>query len=408
MDKVKFFKKILKNGMTVLFEQRKNSGVVSVAFAVRHGGIHEDESEKGISHFIEHMLYKGTKNRTAKQISEDIEKNGGILNGFTEEEITAFWCKMPSRHLDIALDVLSDMILNPVFDENEMNKERLVIFEEMKMRHDVPSIYVTDKIQGLLYSGNLGYDLIGTEKSMNSINREKMQTKFKKVYGSQNLLLCVVGDCEFKPLCEFCEKNFKRSGFKIPESKIILRNEQKIERRNGIDQANLIFAYHAPQALTKQSYVAQVLSCLMVGGMSSRLFQEIREKRNLAYAVKGGYNGAKRYGYNSIFVGTTADKIEIVKRLITEEFAKLKNLDENELNQVKEQLIGNSKISREDSQGQMLDLLYNEIWGDAKKSYEYEKNIEKVKLLNVKNLAKFNKYSFIALIPEINKKKEEE
>ena len=403
MEKTRFFKKILKNGMTVIFEQRKGSEVVSVAFAVKHGGIHEDECEKGISHFIEHMLYKGTKNRTSKQISEDIEKNGGVLNGFTDEEFTAFWCKMPAKHLDIALDVLSDMVLNPLFDEDEMNKERLVIFEEMKMRRDIPSIFVADKIQGLLYSGNLGSDLIGTEKSMNSITREKIEEKFRNVYGSQNMILCVVGDCEFKPLCDFCEKNFRKSSFKIIEPKIVLKNAEKIEKKKGIDQANLIFAYHVPVASSKQSYSSQVLSCLMAGGMSSRLFQEIRENRNLAYVVKGGYSGAKRYGYNSIFVGTTADKVEMVKKLIVEEFAKLKSLEENELNQVKEQLIGNSKISREDSQGQMVDLLYNEIWGDAKKSYQYEESIRKVKLTDVKNLAKFDKYSFMALIPEINK-----
>ncbi len=404
IEKPRFFEKILKNGMTVIFEQRKGSEVVSVAFAVRHGGIHESEEEKGISHFIEHMLYKGTKNRTSKQISEDIEKNGGILNGFTEEELTAYWCKMPSKHLDMALDVLSDMVLNPLFDETEMNKERLVIFEEMKMRRDMPNIFVNDKIQNLLYSGNLGHDLIGTEKSMNSIDRKKMQEKFSKVYGSQNMILCVVGDCEFKTLCDFCEKNFHQSGFKIEEPKIVLKNAEKIEKRKGIDQANLVFAYHAPVSFTKASYASQVLSCLMVGGMSSRLFQEIREKRNLAYSVKGGYNGAKRYGYNSIFVGTTPDHVEQVKKLIVEEFTKLKTLDENELNQVKEQLVGNSKISREDSQGQMVDLLYNEIWGNAERSYEYEENIKKVELSDVKNLAKFDKYSFIALIPEIDKK----
>ncbi len=402
--KPKFFRKILENGMTVVFEKREGSGVVSVAFAARHGGVHENESEKGISHFIEHMLYKGTRNRTAKQISEDIEKNGGILNGFTEEEITAFWCKMPSKHIDIALDVLSDMILNPLFDEKEMNKERLVIFEEMKMRKDMPSVYVNDKIQNLLYSGNLSMDLIGTEKSMNSIDRKKIVEKFKKVYGSRNMVLCVVGDCDFSKLCEFCEKKFKKSLFRIEEPKIVLKNAEKIEKKEGIDQANLVFAYHTPRATENGSYTAQVLSCLMVGGMSSRLFQEIREKRNLAYAVKGGYSGGKRFGYNAIFVGTSTGNVEKIRKLIIEEFEKLKSLGEKELGQVKEQLVGNSKISKEDSQGQMIDLLYNEIWGNAARSYEYEEKISKVKLEDVKKLAKFNGYSFIALVPE---KKEE-
>jgi predicted Zn-dependent peptidase len=400
MVKNRFYKKILNNGMTVIFEERKNSGVVSVAFATKHGGIHELEAEKGISHFIEHMLYKGTKNRTAKQISEDIEKNGGILNGFTEEELTAYWCKIPSKHIDTALDVLSDMILNPLFDEKEFDKERKVIFEEMKMRKDMPNIFVIDKIQSLLYTGNLGFDLIGTEKSMNSITREKIVDKFKKVYGSENMILCVVGDANFKKLCDFCESKFKRSGLKIAEPEVKLTNEQKIFNKPGIDQVNLVFAYHAPAAPDAQSYTSQVLSCLMIGGMSSRLWQEIREKRNLAYAVKGGYNAGRRFGYNSIFVGTSPQNFEKVKKIILEEYKKVKNVQESELEQVKEQLIGNSKISKEDSQGQMLDLLYNEIWNDARNSYKYEERIKKVKLNDLKKLANFKDYSLVALVPE--------
>src|SRR3989344_2995410 len=129
--KVNFYRKVLSNGMTVILEKR-NLPIVSVAFAVRNGGINEKEEEKGISHFIEHMLYKGTPSRNAKRIGEEIEKNGGELNGFTSEEITAYWCKMPSKHLDIALNVLSDMVQNPLFDEKELEKERLVIFEEIK------------------------------------------------------------------------------------------------------------------------------------------------------------------------------------------------------------------------------------------------------------------------------------
>jgi len=407
MAKPKFFKKILKNGMTIIFEQRKGSGVISLAFAVKYGGIHESKNEKGISHFIEHMLYKGTRNRTAKQISEEIEKNGGILNGFTEDELTAYWCKMPANKIKIALDVLSDMMLNPLFDEKEIVKERKVIIEEIKMRKDNPQIYVTDRIQNLLYSGNLGMDLIGNEKTLASLDRKKLVNKFKKVYGSENMILCAVGDANFKKLCNFCERKFKKSGFKINKLKIRLKNQKKIEKRYGLDQANLVFAYHIPCALQKGNYAAQVLSCLMAGGMSSKLWQEIREKRNLAYSVKGFFNIGKNFGYSAIYVGTSPENINIVKKIILEEFEKLKKLDEKEVEAAKEQLIGNSKISREDSQGQMLDLLYNEVWGNAKSSYEYEKKIKKVKLEDVKNIAKLAKrYSFIALIPQYKRVQE--
>ncbi|MEJ2268121.1 MAG: pitrilysin family protein, partial [Nanoarchaeota archaeon] len=154
-----FQRKVLKNGMTILFEKR-DLPIVSVAFAVRNGGINESEEEKGISHFIEHMLYKGTPTRNAKKIAEEIEKNGGELNGFTDECITAYGCKMPSKHVNVALNVLGDMVKNPLFDEKELEKERKVIFEEIKMRKDNPMTFVFDKLNNILYTGTLGLDLI--------------------------------------------------------------------------------------------------------------------------------------------------------------------------------------------------------------------------------------------------------
>jgi predicted Zn-dependent peptidase len=396
----KFYKRVLENGATVLFEHRKSSGIVSVAFAIKHGGIHEDLSEKGISHFIEHMLYKGTKNRTSKKISEEIEKRGGILNGFTEEEMTAYWCKMPSKHLDVALEVLSDMLKNSVFDKNELEKERKVIFEEMKMRKDTPQIYVYDKIQSLLYEGNLAYDIIGTEESMNSINQKKIIEKFNENYGTNNMVICVVGDADFETICKFVQNNFKKKIVEVKQPKIFFKNQTIIEKKKGIDQVNMIFAFHSPNAVSKKSYAAQVLSTIMAGGMSSRLFQEIREKRNLAYAVKGNCHIGRLFGYTSIYIGTQKENLEAVKKIIIEEFAKIQELSDKELEEAKEQIVGNSRISREDSQGQMLDLLYNEIYGDAKNSYKFEKEILKVKKEDLKKIADFKNYSLLALIPE--------
>ena len=208
--KVNFYRKVLSNGMTVILEKR-NLPIVSVAFAVRNGGINEKEEEKGISHFIEHMLYKGTPSRNAKRIGEEIEKNGGELNGFTSEEITAYWCKMPSKHLDIALNVLSDMVQNPLFDEKELEKERLVIFEEIKMYKDTPRLYVFDEVQKSMYGGTMSMNIIGTEKTMNSITREKIVKKFQQVYSPNNLILCVVGEANFESLRKISENQKEES-----------------------------------------------------------------------------------------------------------------------------------------------------------------------------------------------------
>lgn len=396
-----FHRKILANGMVIILEKR-NMPVVSVGFAVRNGGINESSSEKGISHFIEHMLYKGTPTRNAQKIAEEIEKRGGDLNGFTDETITAFWCKMPSKHLDVALDVLGDMVRNPLFDKKEIEKERKVIFEEIKMRKDNPPIYSFDKIQRYLYEDPLGLNLIGTIETMNSIDREKLIRRFREVYQPNNLILVVVGDAELEDIIKYAEKNFENKKGKVSHYKIVKTNKSGVEKRGGIDQANLVFAYHIPLIKDKKSYAAIVLSTLMAEGMSSRLFHEIREKRNLAYSVKGESSINKDFAYNLIYVGTSRENVEVVKKLILEEFEKVaENLKEKELKEIKEQIIGNYEISMEDSQSQMVNLLFHEINGNAKTFYEFEKKIAEVRLEDVKNLAKIKDYSFFALVPAV-------
>jgi len=400
--KAKFYRKVLKNGMTIILEKR-SLPVVSVSFAVRNGGVNEKEEEKGISHFIEHMLYKGTPTRNAKKIADDIEKRGGDLNGFTSEEITAHWCKMPSRHLNVALNVLSDMVKNPLFEEKELEKERKVIFEEIKMYHDNPHMHSLDEIQKLLYNKTMKINLAGTFDTMNSLTRNKILNKFKQVYSPNNMILCVIGDADFDYLIRFADKNFGNEKGKIPFEKFELENSSKVEEREGIDQANLIFAHHVPTTGDKKSYAAVVLNALMAGGMSSRLFAEIREKRNLAYSVKGDSNINKTFAYNMIYVGTMKENVEKIKKLILEEFGKVAiSLEEKELNQIKEQLIGNYQISMEDSQQQMVNLLAYELHGNAKEFYNFEKDVIKVKLEDVKKLALNVKddYSFFALVPK--------
>lgn len=397
-----FFRKVLSNGMTILFEKR-SVPVVSVAFAVRVGGVNETADEKGISHFIEHLLYKGTPKRNSEQIAQEIEKKGGDMNGFTSETITAFWCKMPSNHFNTALDVLGDMIKNPLFDEKEMEKERQVIFEEMKMYRNSPAHYVSDEIHGCLYKGPFGEPIIGTYDTLNNITREKILNKFKETYKPSNLILCVVGDAEFENVIKFAKNNFPNEKGKIQKIKINKIHKSKIEKRKGIDQANFVIAYHIPKANEKRNYAAFLLNVLMAEGMSSRLFHELRGRRNLCYAVKGGSEITKEYAYSLIFVGTKKENLEKAKKLILEEFDKVsKNLTEKELNQVKEQIIGNHKMSTEDSQIQLANLLAYEMNGNAKDLYSFEKHVRNINLDDVKSIAKGvkTKHSFFALVPE--------
>lgn len=398
----KFYRKILPNGMTVLFEKR-NLPVVSVAFAVKCGGANESLSEKGISHFVEHMLYKGTPTMNSKKIGEELEKRGGEMNGFTGENITAYWCKIPSKHLNVALNILGDMVKNPLFDEKEIEKERHVIFEEIKMHQDNPLHSVFREIHKSLYKKPFGVPLIGTNKTLNSLTREKIIRRFKQTYQSNNTILCVVGDADFNKIVRFAKRNFGKTRGSVPKFRIAKKTESRTEKRKGIDQANLVLAYHIPTAKEKRNYAAFVLNVLMTGGISSRLFQEIREKRNLAYAIRGESEISRDFAYNLIYAGTKKENVEIVKKIILEEFKKIsEKLDEKELSQVKEQVTGNHKISAEDSQNQMINLLLYEINTNAKELYEFEKNIRAVKLNDVKQLAKqaIKKYSFFALVPD--------
>jgi len=406
--KKNFQKKVLSNGMTVIFEKR-NVPVVSVAFVVRYGSVNETLEEKGIAHFMEHMMFKGTKTRTHAQITGEIEKRGGDMNASTSDVCTFYFCKIPSRHLNIALDVLSDMIKNPLFDKKEFEKERKVILEEIKMYKDNPRMHVFNEIQMALYNGTMGLTTAGTAETVNSISREDMVKKFKEIYTPNNMALVVVGDADFNEVVDYVDtlkgtrKNFGNEKGEIPVQKFGLKNEEKTETRKGIDQANLVFAFHGPLAGDKKHYASQVLIALLAEGMSSRLWNEIREKRNLAYAVKGMCEVTKDFAYNLIYVATMKENVELVKEIILKEFKDVaKELDEKELEEIKEQLVGNYQISMEDSQSQMIGLLSEEINGSAENFYDFEKNIRAVKLEDVKEIAKTatENFSFYALVPE--------
>ncbi|MBD3247591.1 hypothetical protein GF378_03155 [Candidatus Pacearchaeota archaeon] len=400
--KENFKKKVLENGLTILFEKR-DLPIASMAIAVKNGAINESLEEKGISHFIEHMLYKGTSTRTNKEIAEEIEKNGGELNGFTSELVTAYWCKMPSNHLNVGLEVLADLVKNPLFDEKEIEKERNVIFEEIKMYHDNPKMHAFHEIEKNLFSGSLSVSILGTKNTMKSLDKEKLVKRFERTYTPNNMIVCIVGDADFNEIVKFAQKNFGIKKGSVPKQKFGFKNSSRIETRKGIDQANILFAYHVPLLKNKKSYAARVLSTMIAEGMSSRLFSEIREKRNLAYAVKGDSDINNSFAFNYIYVGTTKDKVKKVKELILNEFKDIsENLVEDELNQVKEQIKGNHRIGLEDSQQQMVNLLYAETNAKAELVYDFEENISNVRLEDVKEIAKkaYKEYSFFALVPE--------
>ena len=264
-------------------------------------------------------------------------------------------------------------------------------------------IYCIDKVNEYLYDGAFATPLIGTDKTLKSINRNELVKKFDQVYCPNNMILCIVGDANFDDIVNFAEKNFENNKGLVQQVKFSERNKEGIEERKGLTQSNLILTYHVPKANNSKSYAAEILNAILAGGMSSRLFHEIREKRNLAYSVKGDCDINKNYAFNLIYVGTNKDNVDKIKELIIEELEKVSHeLGNKELQEAKEQLIGNYMISMEDSQNQMINLLYSEISNNAEEYYKYEKNILNVKIEDVKELAEkaFRQHSFFALNPK--------
>jgi len=396
----KFYKKKLRNGM-VLIGEKRDLDVVSVGIANRFGGAFEDEKIKGIAHVIEHMVFTGTKTRTHEDISREIEKKGGILNAFTANELTNFWFKLPSEHLFAGLDILIDMLNNPRFDEKKFEKEKKVILEEIKMYHDSPERDVYRLIEEALYEKPMGVGIIGTKESVSSLKRDFVFKYFKEHYNPENFIVAIVGNADFDKVGNYLEKSFKPNKAKLKIKEIKKRNLRLKEEREGIDQAHLIFAVHAPIADTKDYYAFQVLDAYLAEGMSSKMFLKIREELGLAYAIKSSLNAEKNYSYYGIYVGTMKDKVEQVKKLILEEFAKVgKEMKEKDLNESKTRLIGLRKVSSEESTNVMNVLVYEELAGDAREFYEYEKRIKAVKLEDVKRLSKIIKYSTAEIVPK--------
>lgn len=393
-----FYKKKLKNGLTVLFEKRKLP-VVASSVSVKFGSEYEPMALKGVSHFIEHLVFKGTKSRTNKQISEEIEKKGGILNAFTSEEITSYWNKLPSKHLDTGVDLVADLALNPLFNNLDLEKERKVILEEIKMYHDNPQVYVLEKIKELLYKKPFGMFGAGTMETMSKISRSDVLGIFNSAYSTNNMILSVVGKADFQEICKLGEKIFPFGNKGVRERIPAMQNQNLIEKRKGVDQANLILAWHVPTLLDKRRYSIEALDVILARGMSSRLFSEIREKRGLAYAVRGFLEQDRNYGYEMIYVGTTKDKVRKVKELILKEIKKMQKLERKDLDEAKEQLIGLRKVASENSEAVMTAMILEENAGKAEEYYKYEERINAVRLQEVRNLAKLKGYSFIALVP---------
>lgn len=393
-----FVRKKLDNGITVLFEQRKVP-VIAVSTSVKYGAQYETEDIKGISHFLEHLVFKGTKKRSVTEIPKEIESKGGIINAFTSEEVTCFWNKIPARHFALGADISRDLVLNPVFENEALERERKVVLEEIKMYHDNPTSYVFEKIKELLYKKPFNISITGTEKTVSGLSRDHIMDLHKKIYSTNNMIFSVVGKADVEDVISEAKK-FPKVETPIKEVPIKLSNGELIEKRKGIDQAHVVLGVHMPKSVDKNRYAAEIFDSVLGGGMSSRLFQEIREKKGLCYAIKSHLEQSSDYSYLMIYSGTSKENAKLIRELVLKEMKKMKDLEKKDFDEELEKLIGLREINKEKCDSAMIELLSEELNGNAENYYEYEENLKKVKLNDVRELGNVKENSFVALLPE--------
>ena len=334
-------------------------------------------------------------------MSREVEKRGGMLNAFTDHLVTSFWFKLPSEHLFVGLDILADMLNNPLFEEKKFEKEKRVILEEIKMYHDMPQSDIYDKILSCLYEKPFGEGVIGSEKTIKPLKRDFVADYFKENYNPENYLATVVGKADLKKICNYLESRFKQKNRKNKFPNILKKNSHIVEERRGIDQSHFIYGLHAPLAADKNRYAFEVLDACLANGMSSKLFLAIREERGLAYSIRSSYDAKKSYSHYTIYVGTTKEAIPEVKNLILAGFESIRKMTEKEFEQAKERLIGLQKISKEESANVMNELVFAELATKAEDYYEYEAHIKRVRLADVQNLANIGEYSTAAIVPKL-------
>jgi len=360
-------KELLENGIRIVTEEIPYVNSVSIGIWVKVGSRNENVENNGISHFIEHMLFKGTKNRSAKEIANCIDKVGGQLNAFTSKESTCFYAKVLDTHFDIALDVLADMFFNSNFSPEEIEKEKGVIIEEINMYEDSPEDLVHDLFNQAVWSGNpLGMSILGTEKSLKNLNRDSIVEYFKKNYIPQNTVISVAGNIKHKDAVERIRAYFEKAEKKESNSANILIPKFEPEytvRDKATEQVHLCMGFNGLDIKSEGFYPMLVMNNVFGGAMSSRLFQKIREDMGLAYSVFSYPSSFEDCGLFSIYAGSKPDNLMLVTKLIMEEIRTLKKdgITKEELYDSKEQLKGSYILGLESTSGRMISIGKSEL-----------------------------------------------
>jgi predicted Zn-dependent peptidase len=361
-------KEVLRNGLMVVTEAMPAVRSIAVGIWLRSGSREETKEENGLSHFIEHMVFKGTRSRSAEEIAKAADAIGGHLDAFTSKEFTAFSIKVLDEHLPRAFDILSDLARNPLFRPRDIAKESRVIQEEIRMVEDTPDDLVHEIFtQGFWPGHSLGRPILGTRQTVKSFTRHRVFNFYRRHYAPRNLLITAAGNLEHRRMVDLAVEKFgdlasapapPHGSAPVPHPSVFYRRKKELE------QAHLCVGTPACAYAEPKKFATLILNAVLGGGMSSRLFQGIREKRALAYAVFSGISSYRDAGMLSVYAGTAAANARKVLDLILEEFRRLKTqpIPKEEFQRAKDYLKGSTLLSLETSGSRMSALARQEIY----------------------------------------------
>lgn len=368
----------LENGLTVLTE-KSNSKLTTVHITVKAGSVHEPKSLSGICHFIEHLVFDGTKKRTAMQISSEIEGIGGEISAYTSNEKTCFFVRAPNKHIKKAIDVLYDITANSTFTDEFVEKERKIIISEIAMRKDQPRWHQFDMLLSALYKKHpAGRPIAGTVESVSRIKREDIVNFHRKYYLPNNMIVTVVGDTRnvlklIKEKFLFKKKDLRKASF--PKEPKLTSIRKKIEKRK-MDQSYVSIGFHAVKKSDKDYYAMEVIRSIVGRPLSGRLFEEFRVKRALAYDVGAHLEEGIDFGFFMIYFSTQKKDVLKCRKLALDTLRNCHDISDKELRESKNFLEGEFLMTKEDSTNYAEEI---SEWEYAKKAEESKKFVSMIK-----------------------------
>jgi predicted Zn-dependent peptidase len=360
---------VLSNGLRLLTEKMTEVRSVSVGVWLTRGSRHESDAASGIAHFVEHMLFKGTANRSAEDIAQTIDSIGGQLDAFTAKEYASYYIKVLDEHLPVALDILSDIVMNPAFNPEDVDREKKVVLEEIKMVEDTPDDLVHELFtQGFWENHPLGRPILGRPDTVGAFNSDVLGRYFRDAYTAPNLIVAAVGNLQHEQVRELVGRRFKNVAIESqPAGEVPPTVVPKIQiRRKELEQSHICLGASSYPQNHDDRYSSYVLNTLLGGSMSSRLFQNVREKRGLAYAVFSGLSAYRDAGSFTVYAGCANEAVGEVIDLIVEELRGVKDklVSESELRRSKDHLKGSLMLGLENTASRMSHLARQEIYFD--------------------------------------------